>query len=657
MGYAASSPAPLRFANGLDGSRLRRALLVAVLLAMHVLLALSALANKSHTFDEIAHVTRGVSIWRTGDYRLLPESPPFIHLWTTWPLLTEDVTFPSTEDEAWRTSNPWLFSRAFFYETGNPVDAMMRRSRGLAALVSVAVGVLVWCWSRRLFGTPGAMISLGLFCFSPTVLAHGSLVTTDLAASFFFLAATGTLARCAHRVTLGTVLSAAVALGGLALSKMSAVLIVPVALVLALLGILGPQPLTLRLGRTTLITDRRHRALIYGALGMLLVILVGVQIWAAYGFRFSALREPHAGDHLFMAKATSDDDPWERVLEGLGGEGRVIRWARDCRLLPEAHLFGLAYTLQRAQSREGFLNGERRREGWWYFFPYCFLVKTSLPTLLLAALAGLLAVKRALRPAVGPRFNREFAPLWILLLIYAISATGSNLNIGHRHILPLYPILFILVGSLGRWLVSPTIGRRWTVGALLLALSTATFTAWPHYLSYVNLLGGGSAHGYRHLVDSSLDWGQDLPGLARRLRTHRTGSDRVFLSYFGTAHPPYYGIEATMLPSYLPWQGGRPAPLTGGIYCLSATTLQQVGLLPNCRWRPEFEQAYQQLRQRIAQSSNVTSVELENYLKLAFGRLCVYLREREPDDHVGHSILIYRLTDDQVRSALNDPIG
>jgi hypothetical protein len=200
----------------------------------------------------------------------------------------------------------------------------------------------------------------------------------------------------------------------------------------------------------------------------------------------------------------------------------------------------------------------------------------------------------------------------------------------------------------------------------------------PNYLAYFNVLAGGPDEGYKHLVDSSLDWGQDLPGLKAWLDSaglQAPGHAPVYLSYFGSSHPSYYRIDAAALPGYPDrWTPRFPPPLTGGVYAISATMLQSVYLLeaPGA-WRPEYERRYQDAlyNLRLYDSTSVDPgaraalrkqtgdefwIKLFHLVeRLRFGRLAAYLRTREPDAHVGYSILIYRLTDDDVREAVAGP--
>jgi hypothetical protein len=268
-------------------------------------------------------------------------------------------------------------------------------------------------------------------------------------------------------------------------------------------------------------------------------------------------------------------------------------------------------------------------------------------------------------------------PLGVLVLAYGAVSLASNLNVGHRHILPIYPALFILAGAAASWF-SPFHRRIGSaVVVCLLWFAAESLAIRPHYLAYFNQLAGGPSHAYRHLVDSSLDWGQDLPGLKRWLdQNGMDGPSRtpVFLAYFGTGNPRYYGITARLLPSYFVHSQRAFPPLTGGLYCISATMLQGVYLQIKRGWGPSHEQAYREVhsdigryertrgdaesRRRLIQERGAEFwiQRFELHEQLQFSRLTRYLLQREPDDQVGYSILIYRLSDAQVREALEGPL-
>jgi hypothetical protein len=332
---------------------------------------------------------------------------------------------------------------------------------------------------------------------------------------------------------------------------------------------------------------------------------------------------------------------------------------RHAHLLPDAWLQGFAHTARYAEGRPAFFMGEFGTKGWPLFFPVAFLLKSTLAALALLALAGI----AFFRGARSHRRLYRFFPLAVLALVYGAFALTSHLNIGLRHLLPLYPVLYIFAGAVV-WLPLARMSRLILVGALVVGHAAASVGIRPHYLAYFNPLLGGPARAYEHLVDSSLDWGQDLPGLRRWLDTHARG-EKLFLSYFGSGSPAHEGIRATRLADgFFDLRARELRPeMTGGLYAISATMLQQPYTLVRHGWTPTHERRYAELnawlpawrsgRDALARDAAVGRlVELEH---LRFGRLCAGLHARAPDALIGYSILIFRLTDAEVRALLEGP--
>ena len=635
---------------------------VLALLLVHFVLAVGSKLRESTTADELVHLTGGVSYWRNHDYRLHPENGIFPQRWAALPAWLAQTKFPPLAgNDYWRTSNVWDMGHQFFYETGEDHFPWLMAGRAMIALFSVATGALVFCWSRQLFGNAGALVSLVLFTFSPTFLAHGALITSDVCTAFFFLAATGAWWRHLHDGRARIWWLSALILGLAFVSKYSAVLLLPMMAIMAAIRALAPEPLAL--GRRVFST----RAAKFGAAALSAAghaVVVVLMIWAFYGFRYSAFNPllPPA-DHFIR--------PWA-VMEQPGGISvRVIHTLADLHALPEGYLYGLVYVLKTVSMRAAFLNGDYSVTGWPTFFPWAFLLKTTVPLLLVCALVTGRATRRCLRD--GRAWHRNFyrvTPLITLFAVYWFASVTSHLNIGHRHLLPTYPVLFITAGALGAWMTS----RRWGYLAAVIALLgwhvTESARVAPHYLAYFNQLGGGPENGWRHLVDSSLDWGQDLPGLKTWLTRHG-GNEPVFLSYFGTGEPDYYGIKATQLPFLDLFKKSNPwYEPKAGLYCISATLLQQVYSPFQGEWRLDWEKEYQEGRQKeplfreywsnpqVRDNLQRIGVAIafeetwRRYDQLRFARLCYYLRARGPDANVGYSILIFRLNSAEVAGAI-----
>jgi len=614
------------------------------LLALFWWMAASVSREHSTTADEIFHLTAGYSYWTLGDYRLQPENGNLPQRWAALPLLASDVQFPKTDQAAWRGADVAEIGQQFFHESGNDLPRMLAAARAMIALLGVACGLLVFCWTRSLFGPTGAVVSAVLYAFCPLLLAHGGLATSDMAATLGFLAAALTGWRLLHRVTPGRVLLAGLAWGGLALAKFSAPLFAAMFAAMLVVRLARGAPLPLHLGpRRTRV--RGGRALGWLAAASVAALLIaGVLIWAAYGFRFDGLRGPGGYNH-----------PWADYGSGLAV--RVAGWARAAHLLPDAWLQGFAHTAHFASGRPAFFMGEYGTRGWLAFFPVGFALKTTLPALALLALAGV-----ALARMKSARRWYRLAPLLVFLAIYGAVMLTSRLNIGVRHLLPLYPVLYILAGAV---VLLPR--RAWggaVLAVLLLGHAAASLSIRPHYLAYFNPLLGGPAHGYEHFVDSSLDWGQDLPGLKRWLGAHAQG-EKIYLSYFGSGSPAHEGITATRIADgFFDLRDRVLLPeMTGGVYCISATMFQQPYTLVRHGWTPEHERRYTELRGwvdawRAGRNATPRDAAIQRMIELEhlrFGRMCAGLHGRPPDAEVGYSILIFRLTDAEVRALLDGP--
>jgi hypothetical protein len=633
---------------------------LAVLLALgHAVLAVTATAGKSMTSDEIAHLTAGHAYNTRGDFRLQPENGNLPQRWAALPARVIGAPLPPPTLAVWDNADVWNYGHAFFYRAGLPGDLILFAGRAMIALFSAALGLAVFFWSRAWFGWRGAFLSLGFYALCPAFLAHGALATSDVTMAFFFLAATGAWARHLAAPGWRWALTSGVALGLACVAKFSAVLLGPIfALVAAAWLLWGVAPGS-RAGaaRRLALTCAGHVA---GAWAI---------IWLFYGFRFSAFAPEFAAGAGF-------NHGWPFVLQGLGALGRVLEFLRDWRVLPEAFLYGFAFVVQFAQQRGAFLNGDYSLTGWVVFFPYTFLVKTTPAFLALLVLGAGVGMRAWLRRTAAPTAAAvrgwlwRLAPLLALFAVYWATSLASNLNIGHRHILPTYPVLFILVGALGPWLGV----RTWKLAAPILVLgawhAAESVRIRPHYLAYFNGFAGGPREGWRHLVDSSLDWGQDLPGLKTWLDANAP-RERVFLSYFGTGDPGYEGIRATLLPM-LPLVHNVPRPwhaLESGVYAVGATMLQHVYSPVRGAWTLSLENEYTQLRalepvlleyarDPARRAALLRDAPEENWHKawnryelLRFARLCHYLRVREADAQIGYSMLVYRLTAEEVAAA------
>jgi 4-amino-4-deoxy-L-arabinose transferase-like glycosyltransferase len=654
----------------------RSAWLIAGLLALtHLALAVTAAQNESPTFDEPTHLTAGYSYWLRNDYRLDPENGNLPARWAALPLLFDNLRFPGKYGTAWQHVSQGVASRQFFFELGNDASRMIFAARLMMSLFGAALCLVIFAWARSLFGAVAGLVSETIMVFDPNMLAHGALVTADVAAAFFFTAAVWSIWRLFHVVRPTTLILAALSVAGLFLTKMSAPCFLVMAATLALLRVFSKQPIQLVWPRLQAIAcSWKAKAATILSLGLILAAFTFMAVWAAFGFRYSALSDDGRPREIFDAR-------WNFFLDHAYAPGKAFRFVRDHHLLPEAYIYGITYVAANAQARPSFLDERWSNIGFRSFFLRAFYYKTPLPVLALLTIA--LIVLGALRtshesPAAGPenagRIRRAgpLAPLLVLIIVYAVFAWSTRLNIGHRHLLPLYPAVFILCG--GAWFLAQSRSRVLAACVLLLISWQigASLAIRPHYLAYFNQLAGGPANGYKHLVDSSLDWGQDLPEVKSwidHLPNGEAKRSRVYLAYFGTAKPAYYGINATILPE--DHDGGSDGSLGPGWYFVSATVLEHVYEQERGPWAAAYEEAYRsslawsqspEANSSYTVASNAEShgadkraEQWRRFRALRFGRLCAYLRHRQPIANIGYSILVFHLTQADLACALQGP--
>ncbi len=651
---------PTRFSLDHLGPRAVGAIVACLLLA-HFLLAVGSKRHESTTTDELPHLTSGFSAWQNRDYRLHPENGLLPRRWAALPTYIQGATFPKLAgNEYWRTSDAWVIGHEFLYETGEDHFPRLMCGRAMIALFSIALGALIFFWSRHLFGTSGALFSLILFTFYPSFLAHGALVTSDVCMAFFFLASVGAWWWHLHDARWRVGLLSAVVFGLSLVAKFAAPLLVAMLGVLGIVRGLSASPLT---AGTRVFSSRGGKFVYILISGVTHGLIAALMIWTFYGFRYSAFNPvlPPADDFI---------RPWPVVLANLGGLGGLVRAAAGAHLLPEAYLYGFSYTMESTHARAAFLNGQYSTTGWLGFFPWAFALKSTVPFLLALAFTALLAGARWARRGGDVLRNDIYrtAPLLVLVGVYWAVSLASHLNIGERHLLPTYPPLLIGLGALGAALARRGTAAAWLALALLAGWHAGTsLRVAPHFLAYFNELAGGPEEGRWHLVDSSLDWGQDLPGLRDWLAREAKPQEHVFLSYFGAGEPAYYHIHTERLPFLDNFKFPEGMfPWTEGLYCISATMLSQVYSPVRGPWTPEFEAEYEQLRAmaprlgggpaagtgRDVPSERIPAlVERLNQLRLA--RLCSYLRQRAPDANVGYSIEIFRVSAAEVHAALD----
>ncbi len=511
---------------------------------------LHAIHGQSLTWDEDDHIFAGYESWKTHDFGLNPEHPPMVKLLATLPLLPLRLNVPPLQhrffkEEAYLDGHDLLFHNGPANGNRYSAETLVFRARLPTLVFTLAAALLVFFATREMFNVRAALIALTLFCFDPTLLAFGAYVTTDMAASCTLFATIYALWRYVQRPTAARLVITGIAAGLALAAKHSTVLLAPM-LVLLLAGELlapwlaqrwFPQPSGCPMSGPSDMGSHEapitRRALYLLAAFSAITLTAVLVLWAFYGFRYAARPAP-----LALSPALTD---YVGPLAGI--EARGILFAARFHLLPESYLYGLADVRKMANDMPSFFLGHVYQHGIWYYFPVVFLTKSTLA--LLAALA--LTVY-----AIARGWLRNARALWFLLApptLYFAVAMSSHLNIGARHILPIWVFCCVLAGAGLSALIQHN--HRWiyaTAAILIFQLAT-TLHASPNYIAYSNEAWGGPTHTYRYLSDSNTDWGQQLLATSAYLRDHHI--THCSFAYFVTPFvlPQDYGIPCQLLPT------------------------------------------------------------------------------------------------------------
>ncbi len=521
---------------------------VVVLLAAFALQAITSMVRKCPTSDENVHLSAGYTHLVTGDFRLNPEDPPLVKSLAALPLLATDINGGfdhiswQLEKEKYRgetakefENKKWIYGWWFLYRW-NDAKTLIFWARMVMVAMSVGAGLLVFFWARELYGNAAGLFALLLFCFSPNILAHGRLVNSDMGLAFFSLLALYCLDRALRRMTPLRVVLAGITLGLALLSKYTALIILPAFLILIAIRIVQKTPLKAPLLKRAELVKRRSRILPAAAVCIAILLITWGVIWAGYGFRFRGIDPENEKVQQYLAAQLP---LWESTHA-------PYEFAMESKLLPQAFLYGFQYNTFSTSRRAAFLDGEYSTTGWWYYFIMTLLYKTPVPTLIFLALSLLLSYRLS-----RGRWYYE-TPLIVFFIVFYGTALAGKINIGHRHILPVLPVIFIFVSKLVNHIQRPKVSQTAILatifGLLIVWYVLGTALIWPDYLAYFNEPSGGPDNGYRHLTDSNIEWGQDLIQLKEFMDAHNI--KRVHLAYFGQADPHYYGIEYDWIAGY-----------------------------------------------------------------------------------------------------------
>jgi hypothetical protein len=548
--------------------------LVLALLVLQATLAAMSMQKKSCTLDETLHIGSGLRHLYWGDGNTTIGEPTFPRFVAALAVAVQgvDVELPSPTEPASTYTDLWDFGTRILHNLTAPDDSVLNNDRhrilvaaryGIVVLM-LALSLAIYGFARDLLGSKAALFSLALCAMSPNLLAHGSLVTTDTSATLGFVGSMWGFWRLLQRLNWGNLLMSIGFMGILICSKITSLAVVPILLLTALATLFCGKSLVVKLWKSEHKVQRFSIRCTIMCACLVLCPPLGVgTIYSFYSVRhiLAGTRTMASAKQVAAEQNTSRQHVNASIKEQIG---ELLNRARN------------AYRSDR--THPAFLDGKINKRGFRSYFPLAFLYKSSPATHLALLLAvGLLADHIFRGRKKNTNQNRRYRNGWVpvigFITMYAILSVNTTVNIGLRHILPLYGFLFVACGAVGNWGTASRLGRFVAVAIAILAIGTG-ISVYPHYLAYFGPAGGGSRNGYKHLVDSNLDWGQDMILLAEY--AGQRNLDIINLSRYGSDNPDTYGMKTRSLVCYMEY---KPHPLINykpGTYAISATMLQSI---------------------------------------------------------------------------------
>jgi len=572
--------------------------LPAVLISAMVLISFFSVLEDAAIMDEVAHIPAGYSYLKYQDYRLNPEHPPLPKMLAGFPLLFLDLKFP-LDHEAWTrdVNGQWEAGYQFLYHQGNNADQILFWSRLPMIAMLILLGVYVWKWAKELLGPKWALAVIFLYSFSPTIIAHSHYVTTDLAATCFIFIAFYYFVRYLKAPNNKNALWAGIALGLAQTAKFSSVLLLPCFGLLALLlFFFNKSPKITWLGQI-----KNHLAkFILICLSASAVILLVYQpaVWAF-----------DLGKQQELIRGSIGPEKIESIV-------LAISKIPGCQGMAQ-YILGVVMVFARVGGgNTAYFLGQVSNQGWWYYFPVTFLLKETISVLALTLLALLFSVRKFIynlwrnhsysRPLISLRKytlgHWAEITMALFIVVYGSVSIKGKLNLGIRHIMVLFPFVYILIIKEFKERIKETEYKKTFLAifaVLLVWIGAEVAITYPSYLAYYNEITGGPKTGYKFITDSNLDWGQDLRRMAKWVNNNPEIT-KIKVDYFGGGVPAYYLGD-----KYQEWHSEN-GPATG--------------------W--------------IAVSANYFSESIYK-LNSSFANSYYYLETREPVKTFGHSIFVF----------------
>lgn len=506
--------------------------IVAILLLLFMAgLAFFSMIGDSATFDESSHIPAGYSYISQKDVRINPEHPPLVKdLAGILPYIFLDINFPK-DHQSWakNTNDQWWFGSTFLYDSGNDSEKIIILARIPMILIMLLLGFYVFKWAREIGGNKTGLLALTFYSFSPTFLAHGRYVTTDVAASMGFFVSLYYFWKFLKDSSKKNLIFASIAYGIAQLLKFTVFLITPAMIILAIIWAFVHKKSILK----------------YFLYSLLIIIFGFVLIYAVYIFHVWNL----------PAERQLNDSKIDLATSPMKNLANIDFWMASVPILRPAAQYFLGFLLVFQRGIFGnttYFMGEISANGWWYYFPIVYLIKTQIAFhifTIASLIFGILSLKklfcRQFFQKIKLWLSENFVVFSMLSFVFAywfVSLSGK-LTLGIRHLSPLFPFMFVLVSFGIIKIFEKLRGKSLTLGkiiftGLMLWYIIPIILLFPSFLTYFNELVGGPSGGSKYVTDSNLDWGQDLKRLKKWVDDNNI--KKIKIDYFGGGSPAYY---------------------------------------------------------------------------------------------------------------------
>jgi hypothetical protein len=549
------------------------------------LLLYSASIN-SPTLNEPAHLVAGLSHLKCARFDSYRVNPPLVRMVAAMPVAAIGYEDWSKLDEDPGARGEFTMGKNFVEANGVKSSFLLMVARWSCLPFCWCGGIICYMWGRDLYGQLSGLLACLLWCFSPDILAHASLITPDAHGAALGFAACYAFWRWLKQPTWLQAALTGFVLGLAELAKTTLILFYPI------------WPIMWLIYRGC--TRKPMQVRDWGRESGLLLIIMTIGLYVlnlGYGFEgtFTPLKDFYFTSALLTGTTneSSNKIPYSQSTSStlssqssIDGHNRFVGSILGSMPVPLPRNYLLGIDIQQGDfenfSRPSYLRGIWQEHGWWYYYIYAALIKVPIGMWIIGVLAVLTNLLQW-KPQIA--WRDQFVLLFPAIIIFAVVSFKTGFNEHFRYVLPAFPFIFVFLGSTARFLMTPqacmdglATGWRWTERYLRTSLSVLLpiLTSWivisslwiyPHSLSYFNEFIGGPINGYKHILGSNADWGQGLYWLDKTLNSHPEWGP-IAIAYYGPITPDSLGSRVIAID----WNR-TPSPLAGFSHVAISTNI------------------------------------------------------------------------------------